>query len=117
MSHSTMSAPSPANARAWDSPWPRAPPVISTVLPLKRVTVTAPFRLRETHRAMTSLRPVITTRTVDCIPSRTECGFPAKDRLPAGCEVDPVGRLAPADKDRGHHLRREQAVRDDPGRR
>src|SRR5271170_1213440 len=33
-----------------------------------------------------------------------------------GLEVDPVGRLASADQDRGHHLRREQAVLDDPGR-
>ena len=32
-------------------------------------------------------------------------------------EVDPVGRLAPADEDRGHHLGREQSVGDDTGRR
>ncbi len=38
-------------------------------------------------------------------------------RSSAGCEVDPVGRLAPADYDRGHHLGREQTVTDDPGRR
>ena len=38
-------------------------------------------------------------------------------RSAAGCEVDPVGRLAPADEGHGHHLRREQAVGDDPGRR
>jgi predicted MFS family arabinose efflux permease len=34
-----------------------------------------------------------------------------------GGEVDPVGRLAPADQGHGHHPRREQAVSDDPGRR
>ena len=32
-------------------------------------------------------------------------------------EVHPVGRFAAADQDDGHHLRREQTVIDDPGRR
>jgi signal transduction histidine kinase len=32
-------------------------------------------------------------------------------------DVDPVGRLAPPDEDRGHHLRREQAMLDQPGGR
>src|SRR5260370_11898900 len=38
MSVIMMSAPSFANARAWDLPWPRAPPVISTTLPSNRPT-------------------------------------------------------------------------------
>ena len=38
-------------------------------------------------------------------------------RSSTGCEVDPVGRLASADERHRHHLRREQAVGDEPGRR
>jgi uncharacterized membrane-anchored protein len=38
-------------------------------------------------------------------------------RSATGGEVDPVGRLAPADEGHGDHLRREQPVRDDPWRR
>jgi uncharacterized membrane-anchored protein len=38
-------------------------------------------------------------------------------RSATGGEVDPVGRLAPADEGHGYHLRREQPVSDDPWRR
>jgi signal transduction histidine kinase len=43
--------------------------------------------------------------------------LPARLCSGTGREVSAVSRLAPADQDRCHHLRREQAVVDDPGRR
>jgi drug/metabolite transporter (DMT)-like permease len=43
-------------------------------------------------------------------------GLRVPARLAAAGEVDPLGRLAPADKRHGRHLRREQAVVDHPGR-
>ena len=50
-------------------------------------------------------------------PARLGRVAPARTGSATGCEVDPVGRLAPADEDHGHHFRREQAVCDHPGRR
>jgi drug/metabolite transporter (DMT)-like permease len=40
---------------------------------------------------------------------------PGRARLTAAGEVDPLGRLAPADECHGRHLRREEAVVDYPG--